>query len=128
MPKTILRFIFALCIALLTALPAMASDSNKWRLQFSGNAESDGNIVIQLTSKGGETVQAGTDIEDGRSENGVAKDVVESLKAQLDKEHYHVERDDGEDVLIKRRRGTANFEVTILSNTVKGVRINPDKE
>lgn len=33
-----------------------------------------------------------------------------------------------EDVPIKKRRGEANFRVEIISNTVDGVRINPDRE
>jgi len=64
-------------------------------------------------------------IKDGTGENAVAKAVVKSLKEQLPEDSYHVERDDGEDVLIKKRLGEENFDVEIVSNTVKGVRINP---
>jgi hypothetical protein len=39
-----------------------------------------------------------------------------------------VERDDGKDVLIKARHGAANFDLTIVSNSVEHVRINPDRE
>ena len=67
-------------------------------------------------------------IEDGRSENHVAKDVVDGLEDQLDEDVYHVERDDGEDVVIKRRRGEANFDIEVTSNSVEGVRINIDRE
>ena len=116
--------------SLLIALPfAAQAASNKWRLQFSGNAESNGTIVMHITPKGGETIETRTDIKKGRSENHVAKDVVESLHDQLPHGHFHVERDDGEDVLIKRKHlDDARFDVKIVSNTVKGVRINPDKE
>jgi hypothetical protein len=113
---------------LLVATAANASPSNKWRLEFSGGADSDGEIVIRITPKGGESIETITHIEDGRSENGVAKDVVKALEKQLPKEAFKVERDDGEDVLIKKRRGAAIFDVEILSITIKGVRINPDKE
>ena len=34
--------------------------------------------------------------------------VVKALREQMPEDHYHIERDDGEDVLIKRRRGTAS--------------------
>ena len=123
---TLFLTLAALLLAL--ALPAQAA-SNKWRLQFSGNAESNGTIVMHITPKGGETIETRTDIEKGRSENHVAKDVVESLHNQLPHGHFHVERDDGEDVLIKRKHhDDARFDVKIVSNTVKGVRINPDKE
>jgi hypothetical protein len=92
-------------LLLAASLSAQAKPSNKWRLEFSGGADSD-----------------------GTGENHVAKDVVKGLKAQLPEDGYHVERDDGEDVLIKKRHGAADFDVEVVSNTVKGVRIHPDRE
>jgi hypothetical protein len=123
------HFITVLLVLTLSfAASAAASTSNKWRLQFSGGADSDGIITILVHPKGGEPIQAEIAIEDNTGENAVAKAVVKGLKQQLPSDGYHVERDDGEDVLIKKRHGAANFEVKILSNTVKGVRINPDRE
>ena len=112
----------------LAAVSAHAKPSNKWRLEFSGGADSDGTIVIQITPKGGEPTEFSTDVTDGTSENHVAKAVVDSLKSQLPKSAYKVERDDGEDVLIKRRSNTPEFDVVIVSNSVKGVRIHPQRE
>jgi hypothetical protein len=117
-----------LLAALAFSATANASPSNKWRLQFSGGAESDGEIVIHFTPVGGETIETITHIKDGRSENGVAKDVVKSLKKQLPDDAFKVERDDGEDVLVKKRMGAASFDVDIISITVKDVRINPERE
>jgi hypothetical protein len=125
--KTVVFFAIT-AVLLAVAFPAQAA-SNKWRLQFSGNAESNGTIVMHITPKGGEMIETRTEINKGRSENGVAKDVTESLHAQLPHGHFHVERDDGEDVLIKRKHhDDARFDVKVVSNTVKGVRINPDHE
>lgn len=115
-------------LLLVAIAAAQASTSNKWRLQFSGGADSDGVIVLRITPKGGEAITAEIAIKDGTGENNVAKTVVNGLKEQLPKEHYHVERDDWEDVLIKKHHGDENFSVEIVSNTVKGVRINPDRE
>jgi len=67
-------------------------------------------------------------VKDGTGENAVAKAVVKGLKEQLPENSYHVERDDGEDVLIKKRFGEENFDLEIVWNAVKGVRINPDRE
>ncbi len=53
---------------------------------------------------------------------------MKGLKAQLPKVSYHVERDDGEDVLVKKRHGTPDFELEVTSNTVDGVHINKDRE
>jgi hypothetical protein len=119
--------LFAGFLLLFTTVTVVASTSNKWRLQFSGGADSDGTIVLRLSPKGGEPKDVAIDIEDGRSENHVAKDVVNGLKDAVG-EQYHVERDDGEDVLIKKRRGHANFEVEVISNSVDGVHINRDRE
>jgi hypothetical protein len=41
---------------------------------------------------------------------------------------YKVERDDGEDVLVKRRLGRDRFNVTVVSNSIRGVRLNLDQE
>lgn len=110
------------------AKPKKVSYSNKWRLRFSGNAESDGVITLKLIPKEGEPFVADTQIKKGTSENMVAKAVVDSLKAQLPKKVYHVERDDGEDVLVKKKRGANDFGIEIAALTVKNVRISPKKE
>jgi len=110
------------------AKPQKPTFSNKWRLQFSGNAESDGAITLKLVPKEGDPVQTETLIKKGTSENNVAKELVKSLKAQLDKKVYHVERDDGEDVLLKKKYGAKDFDAQIVSNTVKNVRISRQKE
>ena len=128
MKKARLTAITLCLLAVLCSLLAEARPSNKWRLQFSGGANSDGEIVITITPKGGMPITTTVAIEEGRSENRVAKDVVDGLEDQLDEEIYHVERDDGEDVVIKRRRGEADFEIEVSSNSVKGVRINIDRE
>jgi hypothetical protein len=122
------KTLLSLCALTLCSSLAWGSPSNKWRLQFSGGANSDGTIVLLISPIGGEPIEASIEIKDRRSENGVAKDVVKSLKTQLPDDLFHVERDDGEDVLIKKRRRTANFDLEIVSITVEGVRINPQHE
>ena len=42
--------------------------------------------------------------------------------------HYNVEMDDGEDVLIKKQDGERDFVVTIVENSVQGVKIGIDAE
>jgi hypothetical protein len=111
-----------------TSLSAGIGTSNKWRLQFSGGADSDGVITMKFTPKKGEPTVAEIPIKKGTGENAVAQAVVKALRAQLPKEQYYIERDDGEDVLVKRRLGGVYFGYELVSNTVKGVRINPDKE
>lgn len=118
----------ATLLALAFCSTALAKPSNKWRLEFSGGSRSAGVIVIELTPIGGDQITVEIDVPNDTSENNVAKIVTETLKTRLPADVYHVERDDGEDVLIKARHGAAHFDVVIVSNTVEHVRINPDRE
>ena len=67
-------------------------------------------------------------IERGTSENHVASAIRNAFKAQLPPDAFHVEKDDGEDVLVKKHHGYANFTLEVVENTVKAVRINLDHE
>jgi len=120
------RFLLALALVLF-ASTALAKPSNKWRLEFSGGAESDGEIVLVITPVGGEPVEVTTVVKKSDGENRVARRVRDALKEVLDAD-YKVERDDGEDVLVKRRMGRPEFEIALVSNTVESVRINFDRE
>jgi hypothetical protein len=101
--------------------------SNKWRLECSGGADSDGNVVLRVTPKGGTPVDATVAIVKGRSENMVAQDIRNALKTTLDQKVFKVEVDDGEDVLVKRRKGP-DFELKLVESTVQGMRFNVEKE
>ena len=117
--------------AILAAGMADAADglklSNKWRIEVSEGANNDGTIVFRITPKEGTPVDVTVPIKDGRSENGVAIDIRDTLKTSLDAKVYHVERDDGEDVLVKKRKGP-DFELKLVESTVKGTRIDIEKE
>jgi hypothetical protein len=121
-----LRALTIVC-ALALALPAAAAESNKWRLQFSGNAKADGEIELVLTPEGGEAAHVIVAIAKGTGENRVAKLVSEGIRKQFGDAMYKSEVDDGEDVLVKARRGTPDFQVVVERNTT-GVRISPEKE
>jgi hypothetical protein len=115
----------------MASFQAVASDgpslSNKWRVEVSEGANSAGNIVFRVTPDQGTPTDVTVPIKDGRSENDVAKDIVAGLKKGLDKKIYKVERDDGEDVLVKKRKGP-NFELKLVESSVKSVRISIRKE
>ncbi len=104
------------------------SVSNKWRMECSGNAESDGTVVVKLSQQDADPITVEIPVTKGTSENGVAKTIVKVLKANLDKKAFHVERDDGEDVLVKKKGKTKNFGLEVVSNDLKNVRIKVEKE
>lgn len=126
--KTLLLILAVLLVTASTGLSAASSPSNKWRLECDGKAHSDGTIVLKVTPKEGEPITAEIAIKDKTSENGVAKTLVKGLKAILPKDTYHVERDDGEDVLVKKKWGTDDFLLELVSNSVEHVRLNLKKE
>lgn len=101
--------------------------SNKWRIEVHEGANNTGTLLFRVTPDKGTATDIVVNIEKGRSENGVATDIKDTFKKALDPKVYHIEKDDGEDVLVKRRKGP-NFEVKFVESTLKGTRINIDKE
>jgi len=122
------RLTLTLGLLLLSALPALASNSNKWRIQCSEGAKSTGEIVFRFTPKGGAAFDVAVAIPDGTSENHVARIIRDTLRQKLDAAKFHVEVDDGEDVLVKRAGSEPNFDLKVASNTVKAARIGLDRE
>lgn len=121
--------VVSVVLGLATAVPAAAEDaSNKWRLQCSGNAESSGEIVLAIEPKGATALEVKVPVAKGTSENRVAQTIRDALTLQLPENAYKVEVDDGEDVLIKKKGSTPNFGFRVVSNSVSGVRLSPDKE
>jgi hypothetical protein len=112
----------------LVASPAHAKPSNKWRIEVSEGANSDGEIVFRVEPVGAEAMEVRVAVKDGTRENEVAKTIRDAFEAQLPGDGYHVEVDDGEDVLVKAKRGAGDFDLNLLDNTVKSVRINLDRE
>lgn len=121
------RLLFAVVMFFAAALPAFAA-SNKWRIQCSEGAKSSGEIVFRFTPKGGVAFDVVVPVPDGTSENHVARTIRDTLRQKLDAKSYHVEVDDGEDVLVKRLSGRPNFDLEVVSNTVKALRIGLDRE
>jgi hypothetical protein len=110
------------------AMPVGAETSNKWRVEFSGNAESDGRIDVSLLEVGAVVAQVAVPVVKGTAENDVARRVRDELQLQLPKGRYTVEGDDGEDVLVKKQGDVEDFEIRIDGNTVQGVSIDADRE
>jgi len=106
------------------AATAEAKPASKWRITFDHQADNDGSIVFRVAQIEGTPVDVETKIPAGTTENKVADLVTASLKATLGKENFHVEVDDGESVIIKKRGKTKKFELTLASNSSTGLNIN----
>ena len=111
------------------ASPAVAAPmaelkySNKWRLEVSEGANNDGVLHFRITPKDGTAVDINVPLKDGRGEDGCARDIRDAFEAALDRKVYKIEIDDGEDVLVKNRKGP-DFAVELVESTVKGTRVN----
>jgi len=123
----LIRTCAALLIVLCAAAPAYAAYSNKWRLQFSGAAESAGELVLEIAPKGREPVRVTVAIERNDGENRVARKVKTAIDRQAG-QWVDAELDDGEDVLVKRGLFKPRVSIVLVSSTVKDVRINFDLE
>lgn len=126
--RLFLRLTMTLALLSLAALPAFASASNKWRIQCSEGAKSNGEIVFRFTPAGGTAFDVVVAIPDHTSEDHVARLIRDTFRQKLDAAKFHVEVDDGEDVLVKKRGAAPNFDLKVESNTVKAVRISLDRE
>jgi hypothetical protein len=101
--------------------------SNKWRILFDERAKSDGTISFRIWPKDGAPLQVDVAVIDGQSENHIASAARDALRVALGK-GFHVEVDDGEDVLVKARHGTGDFGLQLIGNTARDVDIKLRRE
>jgi hypothetical protein len=107
---------------------ATADTSNKWRIEVDGGANSDGQMIFRVTPEGGETIVVRVTVKKGTGENRVAKTIRDAFEVQLPRDQYHVEVDDGEDVLVKKKCKGVNFALTFEGSTVKNTEVELEKE
>jgi len=101
--------------------------SNKWRIEVKEGSNNDGVARFLVTPQGEAAIEVTVNIRDGRSENGVARDVRDAFKAALDKTRFKVEGDDFEDVLLKKKGGP-DFALQLLESTLKGTHFDLERE
>ena len=119
-------FLFCLLASGL-AFAAQAAPSNKWRIEVDGSASTAGVISLSITPEGGTAQQVNVPVPKGQHENSVARLIRDALKVSLGK-GYHVEIDDGEDVLVKRRGSHPKLDIVIAGNSVQGIKIKHHTE
>ena len=109
-----------LCLMLATFAAAAAGVENKWRLQFSGNAESAGRIVLDAFALGRRADPAPA----RTSRRGWARTTWRSRCAARCRRRpanaTASKVDDGEDVLVKKHHGERDFIVTVVEKQRAG--------
>jgi hypothetical protein len=116
----------AVCLGSFAA-GVQADSAGKWRVLFGSRADNDGALTLRISPEGGAPVDVATAITAKSGPDKVAKTVRDSLRVALG-DGYHVETDDGEDVVIKREGKTPKFEVTLASTTLTGLDVKIKKE
>ncbi len=106
---------------------AQADPAGKWRVEFSDRADNDGVLTLHVSPEAGTPVDVETKITAKSSPDRVAKTVRDSLRVSLG-DGYHVETDDGEDVVIKKVGKTPKFELTLASSTLTGLQVKIKRE
>ena len=64
------------------------SYSNKWRIEVSESARSDGEIVFQVTPRNGDSDLVTVAIQSSFGENHVARAIRDAFRDQLDQDRY----------------------------------------
>lgn len=119
---TRVAIVLLMALAIVSAAgAAFASPSNKWRLVVDGSTKLGGEVELALTPKGGEAISLVVPIAAHTSENSAASLVRKAFVAKFGKKDYKVEIDDGEDVLVKAKGGTGDFELVVVRNTAEGL-------
>jgi hypothetical protein len=104
--------------------PTALEYSNKWRIKFDNRTDSSGELVFLFALQDAQPISISISVAKDLSENDIAKMVENALKKNAPG-GIKVERDDGEDVLVKYKH---RFSLTLLTNTVTDLDVDLDKE
>lgn len=97
-------------------------------MELDGRAKMDGEIELSVTPEGGDVTRVVIAIPARTSENAAAKLLRDEIRRVFGESVYQTEVDDGEDVLMKARGSTPDFELVVIRNTVQGLDIALDRE
>jgi hypothetical protein len=117
-----LALCFAFTVSAGAADPPAPKPSGKWRIEFDHWSETEGELVLHIAPVTGDPVDVTTKIPINLRENLAAELVAGSLKGQLGG-GYHVEVDDGEDVIVKVKGKTPKFVLSVASSTATGLKV-----
>lgn len=98
-----------------------------WRLAFDDSADSDGTVSFRVWPGDESPIHVDVPVLKGQSENQIARAARDALGTRLG-QRYAVEVDDGEDVLVKAKRGTPAFTVELLRDTALDLDVRVKRE
>ena len=117
--------VFALIAALITGTAAAAdAPAEKWRLNFQGQATSDGEVHLRLTPQTGEPIVVTIKIHSGRGQMFMAKDLLAAFKTQLPKGRFKSEIIHVQDVYLRAGNGEPAFTIEFVDSTVAGTKVH----
>ena len=117
-----------LALALGVSTPALAEPSNKWRIEVDEVARSSGEIELSFTPLGAPPSAIVVAVPAGTREDSAALLIRAAIHERFGEGVYRTEIDDGEDVLVKKRGKTPDFEIVVVRNTAEGLRVSLDRE
>lgn len=124
--RPVIAVLAAISLATIATL-AQADPAGKWRIEFGDHADNDGVLTLRVSPDGGAPVDVETKITAKSGLERVAKTVRDSLRVSLG-EGYHVETDDGEDVVVGRKGKTPRFYLRLASSTLTGLQVKIKRE
>ncbi len=104
------------------------SYTDDYRIEVNHDADSDGEILFQVTPKGGTPQDIKVAVKKGTSENDVARTIKKAFEQQLGTKQQNIEMEDGENVIIERSMGNEDISLVLVSSTVMGVTVEVHRD
>lgn len=111
-----------LAVVAATAL-ASATPAEKWHITFQGQSTSAGEVHLRVTPQSGEPVEITVQIDSGRGQIAMAKEILAGLKASLSMPQYKSEIIHVETVRLKAGHGQPAFGLELVESTVGGTKV-----
>ena len=84
--------------------------------------------MLQFKPRGGYAFEIEVSVTAGTRENDIARRIRDVQRAELPRDAYEVEVDNGEEVAIEAGKGTGEYNVALLSTTAQGVEFEIEKK
>ena len=103
--------------------------SDDWKIEVKGRADSAGTISFKLTFEPGKDGTAADPVSidvlvpNDAKDNKIAETIANNFEAVLGDENFKVNQSWGENVTVKAKKDTADFELAMTGSNVQGISI-----